>query len=307
LPKRRGARRPRRPGRPRSRGPSPRRWPRESSRFGRTTSGGPRPRRHGELCPTLLRQLESERHAECKRRVDEKVKDEARRIEYQTFSDVANGHAATLDRTMRNCDTEIHCIKLMAEFLHTGFFAIQKDVTEKRTEIDAALLTAHNTHLEMYKSLLFTLADLEYKKERRMDEVGAQIQAAHIQQELCSDSLNPNAKKFSDQKRDLLRVRDELELEVRDVRERMDHATQQFKASEEALSKAKVEHVHPWEEMENRRLETRARMVEYRAMSLGNVSSAPLKSELDALKRSLEESKRLIANSSRNASRSQQS
>ena len=61
------------------------------------------------------------------------------------------------------------------------------------------------------------LGDLEYKKERKIEEVGNAIQAAHVQQELCNDSLNPNAKKFSDQKKDLLKQRDELELELRDI------------------------------------------------------------------------------------------
>ena len=250
----------------------------------------------------LLRQLEADRHAECKRRVDEKVRNETRRIEYRRFCSVADNQAATLDRTIRNCDTNVHCAKLMAEFLQSGFYTIQKDLTEKRQEIDSALLEAQKSHLEIFRSLLFTLSDLEYKRERRLEEVAANIQAAHIQQELCSDSLNPNAKKFSDAKKELLRVHDELELELRDIRERIQAATEQFKSSEEALVAAGVPHKHPVEEMEDRRLNTRVKMVNYKAMSLGNVSSAPIKEELEQLKKNLEESRRVI-NNSRSASR----
>lgn len=247
-----------------------------------------------------IRQIEAERHAEIKRRIDDKVKDETRRIEYQTFARVAAEHAANLDRTIKNCDTNIHCSKLMSEFLQSGFFAIQKHLQQRRREIDETLLDAQKTHLDVFRGLLFTLGDLEYKKERRVEEVGNSIQAAHIQQELCNDSLNPNAKKFSDAKKQLLRLRDELELELRDIRNRQRAALEQYNPTEQALVAAGVPHTHPMDDLEERRLNTRAKMVEYKAMSLGHVSSAPVKAELETLRKSLNESRRII---SRNASR----
>lgn len=249
-----------------------------------------------------LRQLEQDRHAECKRRVEEKIRNETRKIEYRRFCDVAEAHASTLDRTIRNCDTNVHCAKLMAEFLQSGFYTIQKELTEKRQEIDGALLDAHKSHLEIFRSLLFTLSDLEHKRERRIEEVNESIKAAHIQQELCSDSLNPNAKKFSDARKELLRVLDELQLELQDIRSRIQVATDQFTPSERMLVAAKVEHTHPVQEMEDRRLATRVKMVNYKAMSLGNVTTQPLREEMSDLKKSLEESRRII-NNSRSASR----
>mmetsp|Transcript_14567 Transcript_14567/g.45165 ORF Transcript_14567/g.45165 Transcript_14567/m.45165 type:complete len:678 (-) Transcript_14567:159-2192(-) len=241
-----------------------------------------------------LMSLEDERHHECKRRIEEKVKDEGRRNEYTVFRNVADTHAATLDRTIKNCDINVHCAKLMHEFVTTGFNTIQKHITACKAESDTELLGAQKTHLDLYRGLLFTLGDLDYKKGKRIDEVSENIQAAHIQQELCSDSLNPNAKKFSDAKRELLRIRDELELELADLKDRQRVATEQFDPTERALVAAGVEHVHPTEELEDWRLETRAKMVEYKAMSLGHSSSAPLKSEIDALRKTFNESRARI-------------
>mmetsp|Transcript_7127 Transcript_7127/g.8045 ORF Transcript_7127/g.8045 Transcript_7127/m.8045 type:complete len:212 (-) Transcript_7127:153-788(-) len=149
-----------------------------------------------------------------------------------------------------------------------------------------------------FSSLLETW---DTKKERRIEEVGQQIQAAHIQQELCNDSLNPNAKKFSDQKKDLLRTRDELELEIRDVRDRQSNALDKYKPTEEALNKANVPHRHPMEDLEERLLNMRAKMVGYKAMALGHVSSVPLKNEIHSLMQTLDESRKII---SRSANRS---
>jgi hypothetical protein len=250
-----------------------------------------------ELLVKQLGALEDERHQECKRRIEEKVKDETRRNEYTVFRKVADAHAATLDRTIKNCDINIHCAKLMHEFVNTGFNTIQRYITEIKTESDSELLSAQKTHLDMFRGLLFTLGDLDYKKGKRIDEVAENIQAAHIQQELCSDSLNPNAKKFSDAKRELLRVRDELSQELNDLKERQRIAAEQFEPTETALVRANVEHVHPTEELEDRRLNTRAKMVEYRAMSLGHVSSAPLESEIETLRKTFNESRRLTQRS----------
>jgi hypothetical protein len=214
---------------------------------------------------------------------------------------VANAKAIDYDRTIKNCDTHIHGCKLMAEFLQSGYYTIQKSLKTRNDAICDALLEARKVHLEVFRSLLFTLGDLGYKKERRIEEVGQQIQAAHIQQELCNDSLNPNAKKFSDQKKDLLRTRDELELEIRDVRDRQSAALNKYKPTEEALNKANVVHRHPVEDLEERLLNMRAKMVGYKAMALGHVSSVPLKNEIQSLMQTLDESRKVI---SRSANRS---
>lgn len=248
-----------------------------------------------------IRNLENERHAEVKKRVEEKVKDETRRNEYTAFSDVATKKASLYDLTIKNCDTNVHCCKLMAEFLQSGFFTIQKSLTSRKGEISESLLDAQKCHLEIFRSLLFTLGDLEYKKERRIEEVGANIQAAHIQQEMCNDSLNPHAKKFSDAKKELLRLRDELDLELRDIRDRQSVALGKYKPTEEALNSVHFSHTHPLDDLEERRLNTRAKMVEYKAMALGHVSSVPVRNELETLKQSLNESRRVISRHSTRA------
>lgn len=242
----------------------------------------------------LIRQLELERHQEVKRRMDAKIKDEKRRIEYGAFNGIFDINARDYDRTVTNCDTRIHCSKLMGEFLHSGFFVMDKGLKQRGAEVSDALLEAQKAHLETYRTLLFTLGDLEYRKERKAAELGDNIQAAHIQQELCNDSLNPNAKKFSDAKKDLLKLRDDIQLAIRDIRDRQQAATEQFKPTDEALTAAGVPHAHPVQELEDRRLNTRAKMVEYKAMALGRSGAAPVKKELEGLRQGLNETRKVI-------------
>jgi len=100
---------------------------------------------------------------------------------------------------------------------------------------------------------------------------------------------------FSDAKKELLKVRDDLEVELRELADRQTTALGQFEESERALVGAGFQHVHPMEELEDRRLAMRAKMVEYKAMSLGNVSAAPLTSELEALKKSMSETRERVS------------
>ena len=154
----------------------------------------------------------------------------------------------------------------------------------------------------MFRTLLFTLGDLEYRKDRRIEEVGENIQAAHIQQEMCSDSLNPNAKKFSDAKKEFLRLRDDLQLEVQDIRDRQKAASQQYEPTEIALRTAGSTHQHPLDELEDRRLNQRAKMVEYKEMAMGKGSSAPVRKELETLQSALQQSRRVISSRGNNSS-----
>lgn len=238
-----------------------------------------------------IKQLEDERYVEYKRRVEEKIKDESRRNEYGVFTKVASEYSAMLDRTIKNCDIRLHSTKLMLDFLNSGFGTIEKDLAAKRSEVESELLAAHKNHLEAFRNLLFTLGDLEYKKEKRVNEISENIKQAHIQQELCADSLNPNAKKFSDAKKQLLRVRDDLENEVRDLRDRQQGALAQYAPTEAALNKANFKHPHPMEELEDRRLATREKMNGYKTMALGTVSTAPIRAELEALQKSFNDSR----------------
>lgn len=250
---------------------------------------------HVAMLLAQIKELEAERHREIKARMEAKVRDETRRTEFEAFTAVCEIKARNYDRTIRNCDTQTHCTKLMGEFLHSGFFVIDKGLTQRKAVLDDALLDAQKVHLEVFRTLLFTLGDLEYRKDRRIDEVGENIQAAHIQQEMCSDSLNPNAKKFSDAKKEFLKLRDDLQLEVQDIRDRQKAATNHYNPTEAALRAAGFTHQHPLEELEDRRLNQRAKMVEYKEMAMGKGSAAPVRKELETLQTALQQSRRIVA------------
>ena len=247
-----------------------------------------------EACERELCMLERERHREIKKRVEDKEKDEQRHMEFDRFCQVCDDHASQLDLTIRNCESLIHTANLVGEFVNGGFNSLAKDFQEKARDYSEIQISLHKEHLTMFRGLFLALGELTHKKEKKIEEVDRQIQTSHINQELCADTLNPNAKKFSDVKKELLRVRDELEQEVAELKQKAADSLERFKISETSLSDAEVDYIHPVVEHQEQSLATRAKMVEFKAISIGHVDSVPIRNEIEDLKRQLATTKQKV-------------
>lgn len=222
-----------------------------------------------------------------KKRVEDKEKDEQRKMEFDRFCAVCDKHSSLLDLTIRNCDSLIHAANLMGEFVQSGFNALAKDFSCKAKDHSQIQLRVHKEHLDIFRGLFLSLGELTHKKEKKIDDIDKQIQTTHINLELCADTLNPNAKKFSDAKKELLRIRDDVELEVQELKQKAAEALDKFKLSEDALRDAEVDFVHPVIEHQEQSLATRAKMIEYKAIAIGHVDSVPIRNEIDDLKKQL--------------------
>jgi|Transcript_6304 predicted HicB family RNase H-like nuclease len=241
-----------------------------------------------------LERLETERYNEFKRRVLDKDKDEHRRMEYEKFCQVVDNHAQLLDLTIRNCDTAIHCITLIAEFVNSGFTTLANHLGKQEREHSDLLLDTHKQHLEMFRGLYLSLGELAHKKDKRIEEIDRAIQQSHIQQELAAETLNPNAKKYSDAKKELLRIRDDVEEDLNDLKEKAQVALNNFAISEKALHDSGIDFVHPTVEQQEQELELKAKMVEYKAIATGHVDNLPIKAELESIKNQMMETKRVV-------------
>eukprot|EP00759_Apiculatamorpha_spiralis_P041663 PhF_6_TR40211/c0_g1_i3/m.59712 len=239
-------------------------------------------------------QLERDRHDVIKVRLDEKQKQEQRVREYKTFCDVADTHARLLDATMKTCESTIHSCNVLGDSVDAGFHALHVEFKKLDEELTKVLLDTQTAHYDSFRNLYFSLGDLLLKRDKKIEEIDTNIQAAHIQQELCTESLNPNAKKFSDMKRDLLQLREELERDIGLLKQRAAAAVEGYNPTEEALSKIMPDYQSPVEEQEDRRLQQRARMLEYKALSIGNVEAAPIRDEIKDLQRQLNTSKKMV-------------
>eukprot|EP00994_Dinema_validum_P003902 NODE_191_length_2254_cov_490.937868_g130_i0.p1 GENE.NODE_191_length_2254_cov_490.937868_g130_i0~~NODE_191_length_2254_cov_490.937868_g130_i0.p1 ORF type:complete len:583 (+),score=173.33 NODE_191_length_2254_cov_490.937868_g130_i0:67-1815(+) len=212
-----------------------------------------------------LQKLGTERFEEVKRRIEENDREEKRKVEYQQFLDVVSQHKKLLELTVYNCDLAIRAIGIIEELVAEGCSAIKARYDKTNQELADLRLLVHQEYLGVFRRLYKTLGQLVYKKEKRLEEVDRNIRTTHIQLEFCIETFDPNAKKHSDSKKDLYKLRANIEEELQMLKDKMATALEQFRPTEEALIQAGVEFVHPIEEVEEGNLQRRSKMVEYRA------------------------------------------
>eukprot|EP01004_Peranema_trichophorum_P002147 NODE_1300_length_2022_cov_108.512375_g963_i1.p1 GENE.NODE_1300_length_2022_cov_108.512375_g963_i1~~NODE_1300_length_2022_cov_108.512375_g963_i1.p1 ORF type:complete len:587 (-),score=109.72 NODE_1300_length_2022_cov_108.512375_g963_i1:204-1964(-) len=231
-----------------------------------------------------LQKLGTERFEEVKRRIEENDREEKRKVEYQQFLDVVSQHKKLLELTVYNCDLAIRAIGIIEELVAEGCSAIKARYDKTNQELADLRLLVHQEYLGVFRRLYKTLGQLVYKKEKKLEEIDRNIRTTHIQLEFCIETFDPNAKKHSDSKKDLYKLRASIEEELMMLKDKMATALENFRPTEEALIQAGIEFVHPIEEVEEGNLQRRSKMVEYRA-HLSKQEEVKIAAEREEIKR----------------------
>merc|ERR1719162_2322339 len=221
-----------------------------------------------------LQKLGTERFEEVKRRIEENDREEKRRVEY----------AQLLELTVYNCDLAIRCTGLIEELVAEGCSAVKARYDKTNQELADLRIEVHKEHLEYFRMLYLTLGSLIYKKEKRLEEIDRTIRSTHVQLEFCIETFDPNAKKHSDQKKELYKLRQAVEEELALLKEKQARAMDDFKESEEALDAAGIEFSHPVDENNEEVLSRRSKMVEYKA-HLSKQEEVKIAAEREEIKR----------------------
>jgi len=233
----------------------------------------------------LLQKLGTERFEEVKRRIEENDREEKRKVEYQQFLDVVSQHKKLLELSVYNCDLAIRCIGIIEELVAEGCAAIRARYDKTNQELADLRLQVHQEYLDAFRRLYKTLGQLVYKKEKRLEDIDRNIRTTHIQLEFSIETFDPNAKKHSDSKKDLYKLRSQVEEELEMLKDKMAHALEQFGPTEDALTQAGIEFTHPAEELEDSNVTRRSKMVEYRA-HLAKQEEVKIAAEREEIKRS---------------------
>jgi len=219
-----------------------------------------------------------------KRRIEEIDREEKRRVEYAQFLEVASQHKKLLELTVYNCDLAIRCTGLIEEMVSEGCASVKARHDKTNQDLATLRIEVHKEHLEYFRMLYLTLGSLIYKKEKRLEEIDRNIRTTHIQLEFCVETFDPNAKKHSDMKKELYKLRVGVEEELAMLKEKQSKSLEEFKESEEALDAAGIEFNHPVDENNEEVLTRRSKMVEYRA-HLSKQEEVKIAAEREEIKR----------------------
>eukprot|EP00760_Papus_ankaliazontas_P029148 PhM_4_TR414/c0_g1_i1/m.23470 len=210
-----------------------------------------------------LLQLAVERSEEMKRRMALVEAEARRKVDTQHFIDFAAQHAALLETTIHNCEIAEEVTDTVDEAVSNACKELERHLRQVEHDLECIRQDTHLQNLEGFRGFYLTLGDLLYKKERNVEEVEKKIQMAHMQQELAMETLNPRAKEFSQLKKDLQKVKEEMETQVTSLRDRSSLCIEELKPTEQALRIAGVPFTSPVDELSEKNKARDVKLLEY--------------------------------------------
>ena len=179
------------------------------------------------------------------------------------FNSFFKQHRALLESTLQTLEVAEEVTDLVDEVLCGGCNAVESRLRDNLAEIEQCRVETHEERLKQFRQLYLTLGDLQYKKERNMEELQKKIEHTHIQQELAMETFNPKAKDYSEQKKALMAVRDEMESQVQVLSDKATLHIEAFKPTEEALLGCGKDFVHPVQELQQMNERRQQKLLEY--------------------------------------------
>jgi hypothetical protein len=179
------------------------------------------------------------------------------------FNSFHKQHHALLQSTLHTLEVSEEVTDLLDEALCAGCNAAEQRARDNENDIELCRLRAHEQRLQQFRQLYLTLGDLQYKKERNMEELEKKIEQTHIQQELAMETFNPKAKEYSEAKKQLSAVRDEMASQIQVLADKATLHIEAFKPSESALLQSGKAFVHPVQELQQMNARRQQKLIEY--------------------------------------------
>lgn len=210
--------------------------------------------------------LGDERHHEIVRRIKALEREERRKVDHQQFVAFAERQRDLLQLTIRNCGIAEEITDTVDEFISNSCNAVERRLRELERDIEEMKLAVHQEYLSSFRGMYLTIGDLQYKKERNMEELEKKIETAHIQQEFAMETFNPKAKEFSQLKKTLQSEKKAMEEQVQSLQTKAVEYIEWFRPTEKALIEAGRDFKHPVEELNETNAVRANKLIEYHSL-----------------------------------------
>ena len=238
-----------------------------------------------------LEQLSRDRSDLVQRRIAAVDAEARRRADIANFFTFYNQQCKLLEATLQTCEVAEEVSDIFDEMLCNGCNALEQTMRDVDASIEDERMKLHETRLSHFRDLYLTLGELQFKKERNLEELEKKISHVHIQQELAMETFNPKAKEFSEMKKSLSKVKDEMNSQLAVLEEKATLHIEAFKPTEVALIESGKSFVHPVEELTKRNEMRQQKLLEYHTLMSQDEDTAPPE-EIEAELRQLEEQRK---------------
>ncbi|RNF26010.1 putative paraflagellar rod protein [Trypanosoma conorhini] len=214
-----------------------------------------------------LRQLTEERTFLVEDRLEAMTQERQREEDAVAFMAFADRQEDVLRRTLLYVEQSLHCAHGISEAVRSGYRHLNRHLQDVVLQgAETRLLEVRKERLEHFRSLYLTLGELQFKKERHVEELNKRIEYYHVQQELAMDTFNPKAREFSKAKKDLLEVKEKMEQQVQLISQKAAQQLEDFKPTEKLLLASGVQFRHPVEDLAEMNALRTQKLLEYHSL-----------------------------------------
>ncbi|ESL11375.1 paraflagellar rod protein [Trypanosoma rangeli SC58] len=214
-----------------------------------------------------LRQLAEERTFLVEDQLEAISQERQREEDAVAFMAFADRQEASLQRTLLHVEQSLHCAQSISEAVRSGYRHLNRHLQDVVLKgVENRLLEVRKERLGHFRSLYLTLGELKFKKERHVEELNKRIEYYHVQQELAMDTFNPKAKEFSKAKKDLLKVKEEMEQQVELISQKAAQQLEDFKPTEKLLLASGVQFRHPVDDLAEMNAVRTQKLLEYHSL-----------------------------------------
>jgi hypothetical protein len=227
--------------------------------------------------------LSDERALIAERQISAVEKERRRLADVGNFAKFQAQHEAILKATLQNAEAAEEVTDIFDELMCNSCNQLEEHLRLVEEAVESTRLKTHESRLSHFRILYLTLGDLQYKKERNLEELDKKIAHTHIQQELAMETFNPKAKEFSQMKKDLVKVREEMESQLHTLQQKSVLHIEAFKPTEVALVNSGKTFLHPVEELDKMNRSRQAKLLEYHKLMGSDEREVEPANELQAI------------------------
>eukprot|EP00755_Sulcionema_specki_P019183 Sspe_Gene.11926::Locus_4055_Transcript_1_1_Confidence_1.000_Length_2275::g.11926::m.11926 len=174
-----------------------------------------------------------------------KAKFEERMASAEKFQIVAAEHKAVLEDLCKLIAEAQSTYEDVERFEQNTRDKLSAAAEQARKDTEDILLKERRAYYSEFRRYYGTLGELLFAKERRIEEVGDQLESTQHALDMIKTTLDPMKRDYVERIHALERTKQMLEMEVESLRERADQAAEDAEPTEEALLKAGEKIVSP--------------------------------------------------------------
>eukprot|EP00758_Cryptobia_borreli_P003018 Tbor_TRINITY_DN3459_c0_g1::TRINITY_DN3459_c0_g1_i1::g.3690::m.3690 len=217
-----------------------------------------------QKCQSELGDLANMRRREVERRLGLEEREAARRSGHEAFLRAADAHAGLLQDTIDNSVAAKELCSALNEFVLDGCDNVSERYDRQQATYREMMRLVRNHHFKRFTDFYLCAGRMVYRKEQKMKKINEAIVGAKINFEVKTDTLDPVAKKYADNVKELEREKVNLTSELDKLRSRIATANTSISQTLQSFTYQNIKYVHPEEILAKINMDRQTRVLDYR-------------------------------------------